>query len=74
MSVYIRQNFLLPKTTKDLLNRMVPKGQQSKFVAETIEQRLKAERSFTLLNAPARLEIKKPVGHARKARKQWDIS
>lgn len=63
---------MLPKTTKDLLNRMVPKGQQSKFVAETIDQRLKAERSFTLLEAEARLTIKDPWKYARTLRKQWD--
>jgi hypothetical protein len=67
-----RQNFLLPIMTKKLLDECVPKGQQSKFVAETIEERLKRKKSWKILEAPVLIDAPNPLTAARKIRKSWE--
>lgn len=67
----IRQNFLLPKKVKNLLDDAVPKGKQSQFVAEAIEERIVSEKSWKILESPALLNSKNPLLKARKIRRNW---
>lgn len=67
----IRQNFLLPKKVKNLLDNAVPKGKQSQFVAEAIEERIVTEKSWKILEAPALLNSKNPLMDAKKMRRNW---
>lgn len=72
MPTTIRQNFLLPKNIKNMLDEAVPKGKQSTFVAQTIEMRLNAQKSWQILETEPRLNIKNPLEYAKKIRKQLD--
>lgn len=72
MSTAIRQNFILPKNVKNMLDAAVPKGDQSAFVSQTIEMRLKAQKSWQILETEPRLNIKHPFEYAKKIRKQFD--
>lgn len=57
--------------TKKLLDEYVPKGMQSKFVAETIDERLKSKKSWKILEAPVLLDMPNPLIAARKIRREW---
>ena len=72
MDTSIRQNFILPKNVKNMLDTAVAKGEQSAFVAQTIEMRLKAKKSWQILEVSPRLNIKNPLGYAKKIRNQLD--
>lgn len=72
MATSIRQNFILPKNVKNMLDAAVSKGDQSAFVSQTIEMRLKAQKSWQILEAEPRLNIKHPFEYAKKIRKQLD--
>lgn len=72
MAQTVRQNFILPKTTKKLLDELVPKGKQSAFAAKVLELQLKSKKSWKILEMPAVLDIKDPIEFARKIRKEWD--
>lgn len=73
MASTVRQNFIFPKTVKQMLDAAVPKGEQSAFVSQTVEMRLKAKKSWQILEAAPRLNIKNPLSYAKKTRKQLDI-
>lgn len=68
----VRQNFIFPKSVKQMLDSAVPKGKQSAFVSQTIEMRLKAKQSWKILEVEPRLNIKNPLVYAKKIRKQLD--
>lgn len=66
-----RQNFLIPIALKNHLDKEVPKGKQSKFVAEAIEERLAEKKSWSVLDAPALLGMNEPLTVSANLRKSW---
>lgn len=72
-SKIIRRNISITDELYSEAKKFAPKRQFSRFVSEAIQEKIKREKSFSILNAPKMpLKINDPVHYIRKRRESDD--